>query len=841
PKSATANRRPKLASKPKAAAMEPPAAADAAMKKPRAGPQASVDVLAEKVGNSLKVTFPFEAPAPATIFRRSRTVWMVFETDVPIKLGEIKDLAAGMVERAELVRRSGVQVVRLVLSRPWLTYANRQNEAWTVNIGNMVSGKTQALSLRRGLRSDRRSIVTIALKDPGRVHWFDDPEIGDRLAVVTALGPPRSLIKSQNFVDFKALATAHGVAVMPRTDDLAVRIRVDEVMLTRQDGLTLSAGQAHQYAPGSKTLDRSKKSRPGLLDIEAWQQGGPKRFSRRVGELERAIAAVEEKDKNQYRLELARLFVSHNLAAEALGVIRQMTVTDANAKADPVLNILMGVANLWLGRLREARQQLSVHGLANDKDAALWRSQVHLREKNWEEVLKNFHDGLDAMTFYPPEVQALFRLGAARAALELRRLNFAADVLDAIAGVRLPAHVTAHAILLRGRYFEQLGRVEDAIDAYNRTIEGDIRPLAAEAELRKTSLQLKNERIKYDEATKALERLRIIWRGDETELGTLRELANLYVKQGKYRQAFSTMKTAVLAFPKSQSALKIQDEMKEVFNDLFLHGKADLLQPVAALSLYYDFREMTPVGRLGDEMIRRLASRLISVDLLDQASELLDHQVNKRLKGSARAQVATRLAMVHLMNRKPALALRSIRLTRQPDLPQSLKRSRDMLEARALGDLGRVEAAVDILDSLKGPEVDMLKADALWNAQKWLKAGEQLEKMLGTRWQEAKELGDGERFDVLRAAISYSLGTDQFALDRLRKKFYPLMVKSPDAEAFILVTKPVKVKGRAFRTLAKQIASVDTLEAFMKKFRERYDGAFRPRKSSGVMPEGARG
>lgn len=839
--------RPKMAARPKAktgnnesAAKKKRVAPAPAQSKAPSASQTSIKVHTAKVGDSLKVTFPFEAPAPAAIFRRSRTIWLVFETAIPIKLGDIKKLAGGMVEKAELMSRSGVQIVRIALSRPWLTYASRQNESWIVNIGNMVTGKTEPLSLRRGLRSDKRSIVTIALKDPGRVHWFDDPEIGDRLAVVTALGPPRSLIKSQDFVEFRALATAHGIAITPRADDLAVRLRVDEVMLTRQDGLMLSAGQAHQYKPGSKALDRSKKSRPALLDIEVWQQGGPERFASRAGELERAIASAEDKDKNKLRLELTRLFVSHNLAAEALGVIRQMTNADGGAKDDPVLNILAGVANLWLGRLREAHKQLSVHALANDKDAALWRSQVYARDKKWEEALKNFHDGQDAITSYPLNVQAEFRLGAARAALQLRRLNLAADLLDTTTGVRLPTHVAADAGLMRGRYFEQIGQVEDAIAAYNRIIQGDVRPLAAEAELRRISLELKTDRIKLDGAINRLERLRISWRGDETELGTLGELANLYVKQGKYRQAFSTMKTAVLAFPRSQSALKIQDEMKQVFNELFLHGKADFLQPVASLSLFYDFREMTPVGRNGDEMIRHLANRLISVDLLDQAAELLDHQVNKRLKGAARAQVSTRLAMVHLMNRKPALALRSIRLTRQPNLPQSLKRRRDMLEARALGELGRVEAAIDILDSLKGPEVEILKADALWNAQQWAKAGRQLEKMLGTRWQEKKRLDAGERFDVLRAAVSYSLASNQFALDRMRKKFYQHMVKSPDAEAFILVSKPVKVKGRAFKTLAKEIAGVDTLEAFMKTFRKRYDKSFRPRKSSGVMTEGAK-
>jgi hypothetical protein len=292
------------------------------------------------------------------------------------------------------------------------------------------------------------------------------------------------------------------------------------------------------------------------------------------------------------------------------------------------------------------------------------------------------------------------------------------------------------------------------------------------------------------------------------------------------------MKNGVLAYPKSRQALLMQDEMKQVFRELYLKGTVEGLSPIESLALYYDFRQLTPVGRQGDEMIRRLADHLIEFDLLDQAAGLLDHQVNKRLKGAARSQVATRLAMVHLMNHKPEQALKVIRQTRQAGLPHQLRRSRNLLEARALGELGRAEAAIEILNTMEGDDVQALKADALWIAQKWPKAGDQLERMLGARWQETPALDKAERFNVLRAAIAYSLAGDQFALDRVRKKFYEKMVKTPDAESFVMVTRPVKSQGVSFRDLARDVAATDTLDSFMKQFRARYDMAPESSKTS---------
>jgi hypothetical protein len=101
---------------------------------------------------------------------------------------------------------------------------------------------------------------------------------------------------------------------------------------------------------------------------------------------------------------------------------------------------------------------------------------------------------------------------------------------------------------------------------------------------------------------------------------------------------------------------------------------------IEALALFYDFKEFTPVGRQGDEIVRRLADRLVAllralsgspsisrtvaslaatlaraapVRRLSTWGDLLQHQVDNRLTGAARASVAARLATVRLMEGEP--------------------------------------------------------------------------------------------------------------------------------------------------------------------------------------------
>jgi hypothetical protein len=231
---------------------------------------------------------------------------------------------------------------------------------------------------------------------------------------------------------------------------------------------------------------------------------------------------------------------------------------------------------------------------------------------------------------------------------------------------------------------------------------------------------------------------------------------------------------------------------------------------------------LTPIGRRGDEMIRRLADRLVSVDLLQQATDLLKHQVDNRLQGAARAQVAARLAAIYLMDRKPDRALASLRATRASELSNELRNQRLMLEARALSESGRQDVALEVVANVPGPEAIRLRADIHWAAKHWAQAAEQIELLYGERWREFKPLDDKERLDILRAAVGYALGDDILGLNRFREKFAAKMGDGPDRRAFDVLTAPTGASDAEFGDVARALRAADTLEAFLRDLRARY-------------------
>ena len=780
-----------------------------------------VKVTVKRNGKTVRVVFPFGKRVASAVFRRSNKLWMVFDSDERIDLTALAPSRKNHIRKVEQVLSDTTRIVRFQLDDIAFASTSAEDKAWVLTLGTMIVTPSAPTSLKRGFRTDGRAKMTIRFQDAAEVHQIKDPEVGDKLYVVTGFGPQRGMLKRQDFVEFSVLRSAHGIAIRPLSDDLRVRRRADGILITRTGGLTLSSSRVSQVNEGDGGL--TETVRPGFIDHEAWSPGGPEEFATRAFELERTIGDLDPSQALGHRLGLARLYLANGLGPEAFGQLELIADADPELRSEPALAALRGVANVLMHRPKDARKDLASYGLKDDLHSALWRGVMETQEGRWREAVSAFQFGERAINDYPPAEQVRFRLLAMRAGVELNDFSTADFHFKLMPKIELEPSIQAEVNVLNGRMLDGLGRSIEAFDLLAANLDNGDPRIDAEAMFYHALLGDRLKKLSQEDVQARLETLAAIWRGDALELNTLRRLANLYVEQKKYRNALEVMKIAVRNYPKAELAQEIHNDMVALFEKLYLQDMADELKPVDALALYYQYRELTPVGRHGDEMIRKLADRLISVDLLDQAVEILDHQVDKRLIGAARAQVAAKLAMVHLMNRKPARALQVVRRTRQAVLPQHIRSQRRLIEARALSELNRTDAAVDLLANVDGDQAVRLRAEAYWRGERWQNAGETFERVLADTGRAKRDLSGLQRVDVLRAAIAYVLADDEIGLDRLRGKFEKKMMGTPDEEAFVVVTRPLDQGSIEFRNLAKEIASIDTLESFLKKFRKTFE------------------
>ncbi|HYD04382.1 MAG TPA: hypothetical protein VEC60_01600, partial [Reyranella sp.] len=273
--------------------------------------------------------------------------------------------------------------------------------------------------------------------------------------------------------------------------------------------------------------------------------------------------------------------------------------------------------------------------------------------------------------------------------------------------------------------------------------------------------------------------------------------------------------------PESKPIVELTQEAEAQFAELFLNGAADQLGDLEALSLYYDFRQLTPAGAKGDEMIRNLARRLVKVDLLAQAADLLEYQIDSRLQGAAQAQVAAELAIIRIADRNPEGALRVLNRTRVANLPPTLERQRRILEARALIDADREDLALDLLTRIDGRDADLLRVDGYWKAKNYIAASGLIETVYSRDVMEP--LTQAARMNVIKAAVGLVLANDELGLNRLRSKFSERMAASPEWALFDYVTSPkADPVGVEFKSAAKMVASMDSITAFLGAYRDIY-------------------
>jgi hypothetical protein len=806
---------------PAPAAVTPPTPAAVVVSNPAPrDPKAPVVIEVMRVGEGLRLTFPFATVTPAAVFRRADAVWLVFDAVAPIDVSKLVTQPIGAVRSATVVRTEGGQVVRIKVDRPQLTSLEADGPTWVVSIGDLVLEPTRPLAIARTAPAPQRTSAVIPFDTPQQLHRLSDPEVGDTLLVVTALGPPRGFLRPQSFVEFHALASTQGVAIQPIADDLALELDEDKIVIARPGGLNLSAvGSDAPLDAGEGT--RRAGAAPFTLDAQLWGFDREADFVRRQVELVRGAAEAPQAERTARRLELARFYLARDLYPEAKGVLDVVLGKDLpKGEAAPAL-VLHAIAAELMGRPADALKDLANPPVGDHFDAPLWRSLAYADLGKWPEARQGFKNVEAAITTLPIELQRVVTRAALQAAMEMRDFAEAGKLLETLEALGT-ARDEASVLLLKGRVAEGLGRMADALAAFEAAAAGSNRPAAAQGRLRALVLRNALGRMSRADAINDLESLTTAWRGDATEQEAQQLLGRLYAEEGRYRDALAAMRIAMTARADTDMVRRAQDEAAALFDALFLGGKVDALPPVEALSLFYDFRDLTPVGRRGDEMIRRLSDRLVSVDLLDQASALLQHQVDHRLQGAARAQIASRLAVIYLLARKPDRALQTLQASRTADLPNELRNQRLLLEARALSDNGRHDLALEVVANLQGREVDRLRADVLWVARRWREAGEQIEKLYGERWREFPPLSEAERADILRAALAYSLADDAIGLDRFRQKYAAKMAEGPDKRAFAVAIDRGAADSAEFAEIAKKISAADTLDSFLRDVRAHY-------------------
>ena len=782
-----------------------------------------VSVDAEKQPNGISLAFNWREDTSVAAYRRGGSLWLFFDKPARLDLGAIRVIGRTVITEAKQIKAPGTAWLKLDVPRRIGATLSRKDQAWVLQLSGAKNDPAKE-PIATPVRIDRKGphAGKVRLLTPKGLTTFEvvDPDVGDDLFITPTRDTKLALERPHRFIQFELLPSIAGLVVARKADGVDVRRKGGAIEISSPKGLIVSRAEDAKAARPSRA---GRGPRQPLSHIKDWlgETGvATARAQQRL--IDRIIKAPVPK-RNKARLDLARFYLAQHKPAAAVGVLDIIRRQDLSYERNLDFRALRGAAKFLLGHFGNAEADLNYSFLKKDSSAAPWRAGVAAEKGDWTAAHRLFQSTEAIIADYPDWLANRFTLLAAEAALTANDLKSAKKRLDSLGTAVLPVAQRSQLDYLQAFLLKKQGKTKQAVDRWKALADSKDRRVRAKAAFSATEAELEAGEIELSAAIDRLEGLTFAWRGDAFEFDLLRRLGDLYTRDRNHRSALNSYRQAASYFENVEGAEEMTQRMSDLFDRLYLKGGADKLPAVRALALYEEFRELTPAGKAGDEMIRRLADRLARADLLEESAQLLDHQVEFRLEGPKKAEIGARLALIRLLDQKPAAAIEALDKSKVDGLATEVQMQRSHLRARALSQLGRAPQALAAIKGDDSRDAELIRVSVHWRKNAWKEASQAIDRILKDVTPAA--LTESDLRLVLQWSVALALAQDAGSMDAVRRRFSKAMEGSPHAEAFKAIVGRGATDIPDYKTLAKTAGDLSSFESFMSSYRQQVRAA----------------
>lgn len=837
-------------------------AATAAAKEPASTTKKPFLVTVRPTKEGFLVNFPWTERTALAVFERPRAIWIIFSREAAINTTLLSTVMPKQVVRMQQYFYPGALVLKLSTDgtlHPTVTQ-NGKNYEWNVVLGAQAHEPSQNTAMHADASGDQHYLL-MDVFDVGEPLTFFDPTTQDRIVAIPAYEFGRGVKDARDFPEFHLLPTQQGITVISERPDLeATALRQGLKLYAPNGSLSISPDLPNPSPPSSEKGQEARPRTSVLLPYSEWFVE-PRDFYNQHAQREVELRNASTGAKPDAMMRLVALYLGQGMAAEGhayLQLIKQQypEYYDANGLA-----LLSAASNLLMHRYAEATEDIADKHIHDDTEALMWRELITAVSPpvlaNATALLptSNAQAAAPAGTetpaasapaataspvaiatpavafdfakyqksyirYYPPRVRQQIVEMVARANLKIGKENDALAAYDTLSTDGILGPLESEAELIVAMIAEKKDKVKEALDLYDRLIKSAKTPHSqAAARFRGVMLRYTKGKITSDEAIDALELARYRWRGDDLERTLLEKLAQVYSDAKRYDGTLRCLRAIIEAFPSDPDYLKLSTDMSDLFENLFLNGQADEMPPLKSLALFYEFRDLTPIGEKGDTMIQKLADRLAAVDLLDRAIQLLESQVRFRTSGEARARIGGRLSLLYLLNDQPEKAISTLEITNFSGGGDALIMQRNRIAAKALSRMGKPEEALGLISHDKTQEGNLLRLEILWAAKDWPNIINQAEDILSNRANLTSPLTPQETDVLLKLVLGYNFEGDSTQLRYLHDYYAGLLPDSAYKQIFEYLTNDTSaLDTEDYAMIANQISHT---ELFLGTFKEK--------------------
>ena len=764
----------------------------------------------------VSLRFVWNNPVNMASFTRNGKIWMVFDHQNKFDVNILKSEAKHMAKEIYTLPHPAGAIV-IIDPMPGVKHALRKEGLlWILDLytGRPPLFKIKNYTIFTQFDSLKNSYLFIPTQSAGNIMSFIDPEIGDIITISTTSQLGNGMDRPYRYPDFDVLESAQGLAFVLNTSDILLNRGNSGITLKamgRSLNIThnLDALKRNQFV-AQKETDESK-----AFDLQISEELAKSSLDSVTEKFKKQIISAPIKEKNNLRLKLAQYLVHNGLGTDALYIINQMKKLKLPEAQTDQFYALSGIANFLARRYDNAIEDFSKGTLPDTDEGLFWRTIAKSAKEYSQENNAIIFAHVSLMKDYPQPIKDQISIIAAKNAIEtgddLTSQNFI-DILNSVP--ERMRNLAPQIIYLNAQKLEMQGYMRNAVKQYKKLLTSNSAMFSAYGRLRYITIGEILKFIKLKDAIAELEKLRFAWGEKEFKIKVLNQLAKLYLKNNDYYNTLRILNDEGFLVDEKQKKA-IAQRMVKIFEDIFIGNHADtVLSPVKALALFQDFKWLAPLSKHHYLIIQKLADRLVAVDLLPRAQELLLSLLYKQdLFSEAQAKVGARLAIIYLFENKPQDALNIIEATEYADMPEALKNQRNIIASRALSDMGRVDEALELIEFDLTKQALIRKFEIYWNAKDWDKASNTI-KYLIEEPVVGQPLSTEQINYILDWATTLKQAGKETVLVRLRNKFAPFFKGTAHQSAFNVLTNHLEEDKIDIGAIKSVISDIKDFNAF---------------------------
>lgn len=766
----------------------------------------------EKVSS---LAFPWNMEVGVSVFQRGKYIWVAFDHSQNIDLADLRRQSKDVAEEIIQLPHSQALILRITPKKNVKVGLRQEGLLWIIDLyTHNIAYKGKELPIFLQYNSMNQSYLYIPSISIGNALSIIDPEIGDVIYIGTETELGLSVNEDYHYPDLEILPAKQGFAIVPNSSDIIVSkgntgfsIKGNNRGLNISDNLENLKRQQQLWEKTSEVFDLNIPAQ--ILNLD---------FNTAENQLKEDISKASPEQEVKAKLALIRYYLGMGLGSEALRSIKQLTPEERRQIKPETLSALSGVANFLLRRYDDALDNFSQEALQNNNEAIFWRaltdSAIEFKKEN-DAVLLTF---ISIIRNYPQELKERIALVAVDTSIQSYDDISTQNFMDILKFSKVSDARRSQILYLNAKKFSLQGYPNNAIREYGNATRHQSQKYASLSRYEKANIELKLSLLKPKKAIEELERLRFAWGAPEFKLILLQRLAEVYEMDRNFSKAMQTYEESMSVAETQQQKDEILNKMIQLFENLYLNGVIDELQAVKAIALYKDYEWLAPRSRHFTDIIQKVADRMVAVDLLTSASELLKEQLRVvNLSEEQKSEIGIRLALIYLFERDSIAALDILEKTDSQNLPENHIQYRKIIKAKALSNLKRNEEALELLEGNYSKNALLLKTDIYWKSGKWEKAADSI-KYLIEKPKKDQALTQEQISYILDWITALKKANQDTVIFRIRNTFLPHFQGTPYYSTFNVLTTNLETNRVDMNAIDKAVNDIQAYSDFSKLY-----------------------